>query len=587
MLATRMTPYKMRTIGWQAALLCAILAVCAVRAAAAGVSSAVPVWLLRPPAPASAPAGIPNSECLACHARGLGGAPKVNPAVLAHSVHASLACVSCHASIKAIPHPVPVAPVNCASCHRRQGRELSLGSHAGIAPLVSGLGAAQTPAPSSGTHGPAQAHSTPTCITCHGTHGVQPVMSATFRRGISRGCARCHAGAFRSYMRTPHGQAAMLGLASAPTCANCHDPHRALPPTNPLSRVSPGHRAATCASCHTGATGNLAGFDPHPQPADPRRSPLLTWTHYFMVALLGAVFGFFALHTLLWLQRSIVGRLRGELPPLRHFGGPHIQRFTVVDRLTHLTVILSFMLLALTGLALMHPETGWARAITAFFGGPHTMAIVHIVNGAITFGYFFFHLCYLGYRVVVKKQRYSLLGSDSLVPTWTDIKDIWANFRWFLYLGPRPKMGRWTYWEKFDYLAVFWGVAIIGASGLMLAAPVFCTRFIPGIWLNVALVVHSEEAILATGFIFVFHFFHNHLRPEKFPIYVSILTGRVPLERFKEERPLQYERLVREGALERSIVPPPSAFLTTISVIFGAAVVVTGLTLIALVIFAG
>jgi thiosulfate reductase cytochrome b subunit len=235
----------------------------------------------------------------------------------------------------------------------------------------------------------------------------------------------------------------------------------------------------------------------------------------------------------------------------------------------------------------MHPQASWAPALTRFWGGVHAMHLIHLLNAGITFGYFFYHLCYLAWRVLVKKQRYRLFGEDSLVPSWTDIKDIGRNFLWFLYLGPQPKMGRWTYWEKFDYWAVFWGVAIIGVSGLLLAAPLFFTRFLPGIWLNVSFVVHSEEALLATGFIFIFHFFHNHLRPEKFPIDVSILTGRVPLERFKEERPLQYDRLVQEGTLEQSIVPPPSAFMTTISVIFGLAVVVTGVTLIALVIFAG
>ncbi len=534
----------------------------------AASSAAPPTAVARAPAPAP----IPNTECLACHATGLMGAPKVNAQVLAHSVHASLACVSCHTSIKQIPHPVPVAPVVCARCHETEGHQLATGSHAPwMAPQ--------------GTTGRRRA--TPTCITCHGTHDIQPVTSRTFRRNIVATCASCHARAYRSYMLTPHGQAAALGMKRAPTCITCHNPHSALPPSNPLARMAPGNRLATCQGCHSGASANLIGFNPHPRPDDPRSSQLLTAVHYFMVVLLVGVFGFFGLHTLLWLQRSLIGRLRGELPALSHFRGPYIQRFTVVDRLTHLTVILSFMLLSLTGLALMHPETSWARAITGFFGGPHTMSIVHIVNGAITFGYFFFHICYIGYRVAVKKERFAILGEDSLVPNWNDIRDIGRNFRWFLYLGPQPRMGRWTYWEKFDYWAVFWGVAIIGVSGLMLAAPVFFARFVPGIWLNVALVVHSEEALLATGFIFIFHFFHNHLRPEKFPIDVSILTGRVPLDRFKEERPRQYQQLLEEGRLERSIVPPPSPFLTMISVIFGLAVVVTGVTLILLVIFAG
>ena len=538
-------------------------------AAALWALCALPPHASAAAAVANPPAAAPtNAQCLACHATGAMGAPKIDPAVLAHSVHASLACVSCHAGIKQIPHSMTVAPVACASCHMMEGRELAHGSHE------------STP----GAPGKA---ARPTCTSCHGTHNVAPVTNVVFRRHITHTCARCHAEAYRTYMSTPHGQAAALGLKSAPTCVNCHNPHLALPPTNPLSQLSPANRLATCRGCHAGAQANLTGYDPHPRPDDPARSALLTYAHYFMVVLLAGVFGFFGLHTLLWLQRSIVGRLRGELPPLTHFGGPHIQRFTVVDRLTHLIVILSFMLLALTGLALMHPETGWARSITGFFGGPATMRTVHLVNGGITFGYFFFHVFYLGYRALIKKQRYALLGPDSLVPTWQDIKDIGRNFRWFLYLGPQPRMGRWTYWEKFDYWAVFWGVAIIGVSGLMLAAPVFFTRFVPGIWLNVAFVVHSEEALLATGFIFIFHFFHNHLRPEKFPIDVSILTGRVPLARFKEERPLQYEALVREGKLEQAIVPAPSRFMTAISVLFGLAVVVTGIVLIALVIFAG
>jgi cytochrome b subunit of formate dehydrogenase len=430
------------------------------------------------------------------------------------------------------------------------------------------------------------AHAGLSCVTCHASITSLPHPTQVAPVPVST-CASCHAAEYRSYMSTPHGQAHALGLASAPTCASCHDPHRALPPSNPASRIAPANRLATCRGCHAGASARFAGFDPHPEPGNPARSALLTWVHYFMVALLAGVFGFFGLHTLLWLQRGIVGRMRGELPPLKHFGGPHIQRFTVVDRLTHLTVILSFMLLALTGLPLMHPRTAWARALTGFFGGVRTMHLIHLVNAGITFGYFLFHLGYLAWRVLVRKQRFRVLGVDSLVPTWTDIKDILDNFRWFLYLGPQPKMDRWTYWEKFDYWAVFWGVAIIGVSGLMVAAPVLFTRFVPGIWLNAAFVVHSEEAVLATGFIFIFHFFHNHLRPEKFPIDVSILTGRVPLERFKEERPLQFQRLVSEGRLESSIVPPPSVLMTTISVIFGLAVVVTGVTLIALVIFAG
>jgi cytochrome b subunit of formate dehydrogenase len=123
-------------------------------------------------------------------------------------------------------------------------------------------------------------------------------------------------------------------------------------------------------------------------------------------------------------------------------------------------------------------------------------------------------------------------------------------------LGPQPSYGRWTYWEKFDYFAVFWGIAIIGSTGLTLWFPVFFTRFLPGWLLNVTTIIHSDEALLATGFIFTVHFFNTHLRPEKFPMDITIFTGRMPVQELKRDKPLEYEALVASGKLEANLVEP-------------------------------
>jgi hypothetical protein len=126
---------------------------------------------------------------------------------------------------------------------------------------------------------------------------------------------------------------------------------------------------------------------------------------------------------------------------------------------------------------------------------------------------------------------------------------------------------------------VFWGVAIIGLSGLMLWFPTFFSTFLPGWALNAAYVVHSDEALLATGFIFLFHFLHTHLRPESFPMDTVVFTGRMPLETFKHERPLEYERAVREGRLESMMAPPPTAAELRIAYVFGFAAVAIGVAL--------
>ena len=169
-----------------------------------------------------------------------------------------------------------------------------------------------------------------------------------------------------------------------------------------------------------------------------------------------------------------------------------------------------------------------------------------------------------------------------MVPRRKDFEDLYGMVRWFLYLDARmPRFDRWTYWEKFDYFAVFWGVPIIGLSGLVLWFPNWFSSFVPGVFLNIAMIVHGEEALLATGFIFAFHFFHNHMRPENFPLDTVVFTGKLPLERFAEERAEEYRRLVEEGRLEAALTDPPSPRARRLAAAFGFTAYAAGLVIVA------
>ena len=90
-----------------------------------------------------------------------------------------------------------------------------------------------------------------------------------------------------------------------------------------------------------------------------------------------------------------------------------------------------------------------------------------------------------GVRIFRDRKHFRIFGPTSLVPGPQDVKDLIAMFKWFFGKGPRPKFDRWTYWEKFDYWAPFWGVAIIGGSGLMLWMEQVTARYLPGWVFNV------------------------------------------------------------------------------------------------------
>ena len=154
-----------------------------------------------------------------------------------------------------------------------------------------------------------------------------------------------------------------------------------------------------------------------------------------------------------------------------------------------------------------------------------------------------------------------IFGSDSPMPTLRDLKDFLKMLRWFFGLGPRPGFDRWSYWEKIDFWGAIADTVIIGSTGLVLWFPNFFCGPLPGTTLNIAQVIHSTQALLATGFVFAIHFFNTHFRPDRFPADMSVLTGLVSEEEFKEDRPEYFERLEREGKLEAMRTTSPGLFV--------------------------
>jgi cytochrome b subunit of formate dehydrogenase/nitrate/TMAO reductase-like tetraheme cytochrome c subunit len=511
-----------------------------------------------------------SKTCAKCH--------EAEAATFEHSIHgqgqvrginAAASCSDCHGSHGVVARTDPRSPLSpanmpatCATCHQAIRADYESSSH------FAALG-----------RGDARA---PVCATCHTavSHAPAPASIRDFNIETVQKCAECHEKQAPSYRDTFHGQATALGFRPAATCADCHTPHRNLPAADPASSVNAGNLIGTCGRCHAGATASFVTYDPHAEPTNRERSLPIYVAYTFMGLLFLGVFGFFGLHTLLWLQRSIVGLVRGETHRVRE-GEQWIVRFGRSDRATHAVMAVSFIVLAATGLPLMYYYTGWGQSLGRALGGPDVTRVVHRVFAVVTFGYAIYHLGYLAWKWLVRRERGIFFGPNSLVPRKKDFEDLYHMVRWFLYLDRRPpRFDRWTYWEKFDYFAVFWGVPIIGLSGLVLWYPNWFSSFLPGTFLNIAMIVHGEEALLATGFIFAFHFFHNHMRPENFPLDTVVFTGRLPLARFEEERPEEYQRLVDEGKLEEALAEPPTQRARVLASAFGFTAYAAGIVII-------
>ena len=264
----------------------------------------------------------------------------------------------------------------------------------------------------------------------------------------------------------------------------------------------------------------------------------------------------------------------------------HIRRFDTVDRITHVVLMFSFLGPALTGLPLLFNDARWASRLARILGGLQFAGRLHRFFAIVLIGVFSAHVGRLLHRLFIKKDYGILWGPESMVPQPRDLKEMSRHFAWFFNRGPKPRFDHFTYWEKFDYWAVFWGMGIIGASGLLLWFPVLFARVVPGWFFNIALLVHGEEALLAVGFIFTMHFFNGHLRPEKFPMDRVIFTGRVSLDELEEERPSEYARLKASGGLAALQVSPPEPWLTRLGTVIGTIAVAIGLLLVGFILYA-
>ncbi len=535
------------------------------------------------------PTNVPNL-CGQCHREGQKAAVRYNgnnhhvveryvesihgKGLLQSGLVVTAMCADCHTAHRELPASDERSTVNrknipqtCAKCHNGIYEKFRASIHS---PLV--------------YKGDKQL---PQCADCHTSHEIARADSAGFKLGIVAECGRCHGDVADSYYETFHGKVSKLGFAATAKCHDCHGAHDILPPSDPSSHLSRANIVATCGKCHPGSHRKFAGYLTHATHHDRRKYPVLFYTFWFMTSLLVGTLAVAGTHTLLWLPRSWrMMKDRTEL--VAHAEGREFRRFGKRTRQLHILVIISFIGLALTGMTLKFSYLPWAAALSRLFGGFAAAGIIHRICALITFTYAGIHLT----DVLLQKIRCGqtwrefLLHRNSLIPNLHDLRDARDTLRWFLGMGPRPAYGRWTYWEKFDYFAVFWGIVVIGATGLVLWFPEAFTLFLPGWAINVATIIHSDEALLAVGFIFTVHFFNTHFRPDRFPMDMVIFTGRVPLEEFKVERPREYEELVASGELEQHLVEPLPYYVVRGFRIFGTIALVLGLTLVGLIIWA-
>ncbi len=217
-------------------------------------------------------------------------------------------------------------------------------------------------------------------------------------------------------------------------------------------------------------------------------------------------------------------------------------RFSLAQRIEHIVLIASFTTLAVTGLVQKFAQSSISISIIAALGGIEMTRIIHRGAAIVFLVQAIYHLVAIGYRLYVERKEASML------PGFKDLQDAFQHLLYNLGLrNERPKMGRFNFIEKAEYWAMLWGLVLMALTGFMMWNPIATARIFPGQAIPAAKVAHGAEAILAVLAIFLWHFYHVHIKV----FNKSMFTGKITRHEMEEEHALELEKI------EKGLLPPP------------------------------
>jgi cytochrome b subunit of formate dehydrogenase len=499
-----------------------------------------------------------EKACVACHVDNPDVRARMGPdarfiASYESSVHgrallsgnaAAPTCIDCHGSHEMKRGSDPSArvsrlrtPETCSACHDAIARDYTDSVHGAA------LARGNTEAP--------------VCTDCHGEHTIlrhtdpkAPVAAANVSQQV---CSPCHSSVrlsekygissdrFQTFADSYHGLAVRGGAVETANCASCHGSHGIRPSTDPASTIHKDNLAHTCGNCHPGANQRFATGAVHVV-MTAGGEPVLYWIAAIYIVLIVATIGGMFAHNLLdFLRKSqrILHERRHGTGPIHHGGAQLYERMSLNERLQHGTLLVSFIVLAVTGFMLSYPEAWWVRGIRGVVPGLfETRSLMHRVAAVAMTAVSLYHVGYLAFTA-----RGRRLVRD-LLPALSDVWQAIANLKYLAWLSRvRPRFGRFGYIEKAEYWALVWGTIVMVGTGFVMWFENTSMQIITKLGWDIARTIHFYEAVLATLAILVWHIYFVVLNPDIYPMNLAWLTGKLSEAEMAEEHPAELDEL--------------------------------------------
>jgi cytochrome b subunit of formate dehydrogenase len=463
-------------------------------------------------------------------------------------------CIDCHNSHDSKGPNDPLSSINklniphtCGKCHSEIEKEFNESIH-GVSVLKGNLEA-------------------PVCTDCHGEHNIfrhtDPRSPVAYKNLSREVCAPCHnsvkltekfgisSNRYKTFSDSYHGLALQGGSLEVANCASCHGVHNIKPSSDSTSMVSKINLIKTCGSCHPGANENFAVGKIHVT-LEKEDEPILYWIASTYVVLIITVIGGMLFHNFIdFLKKAKIKKLkqRGLIREEKH-GHSLYLRMTFNERIQHISLAISFILLVITGFMLRFPESWWVEHIRDLSNDAFEYrSLVHRIAAVVMVLVSLYHI----YYIIATKRGRELV--KDLFPVYRDLQEMIGVAKFNLGLSKiKPKLGRFSYIEKAEYWALVWGTIVMTVTGLIMWFDnTFIGLFTKLGW-DIARTIHYYEAWLAFLAIVIWHFYFVIFNPDVYPMNVAWLKGNISEEEMAEEHPAELEEIRRKQFQDENIV---------------------------------
>ncbi len=452
-------------------------------------------------------------------------------------------CSDCHGAHNMKKGSDPKSFVNklkiaetCSKCHQNAGQIFNESSHGKA--IAKGV------------------MSSATCTDCHGEHTIlqhndpkSPVAAINISGKV---CTPCHeslkltekygiaSNRYASFRDSYHGLAGRGGDITVANCASCHGYHDIKSSTDSTSKTHKSKLAETCGNCHPGANENFTKGSVHVITGAKDEQILYLISTAYTILIIVVVGGMF-IHNIADFfkkgKRHLMAR-RGLIPHRRVSHRLYL-RMSLSERIQHMSLMISFIVLVITGFMLRYPDSWWvipirdiSPVVFEIRGLLHRIAAVVMVVASL------YHIYYI-FFVPRGKQ----LIKD-LLPVRKDIKDAVGIVKYnFGFSLVKPQLDRFSYIEKSEYWALIWGTAVMVITGFILWFDNTSMGLLTKFGWDISRTIHFYEAWLATLSIIVWHFYFIIFNPDVYPMNLAWIKGTLTESEMEEEHPLELQRI--------------------------------------------